>query len=103
MKQVTSRALWGILQSLQLCLKLKNVGFKDLTIVASELVKFLLVNTGYDSIDQLEKKVSKLEIATTDFKTSIKGAVTSATTASNKIDDLKKTMASLEKRVKKLE
>ena len=53
--QVMSTSLWSILQSLTSSLRLKSLGFKDLDIVASELVKFLIINTGYNAIEGLEK------------------------------------------------
>ena len=61
MDQVTVLALWSTLRSLSLALELSNIGFHNLDIVSSELVKFLLVNTGYESIAKLENKVEELE------------------------------------------
>ena len=97
--QVASSMLWSSLQSLQLALRLKREGLKDLDIVASELVKFLLTNSGYGSIERLERDVKEIP----DMLKSIKGATTSATTASNKIDELKKTIVGLEKRLTKVD
>ena len=84
-------------------MKLKNEGLNDLEIVSSELVKFLLTNTGYDSIETLERKVAQLVTTSSDHQKAVKGATSSATTSANKVDDLKKQVAALERRLAKLE
>ena len=101
--QVMTVALWTSLLSLQQALHLKNLGLRDLNIVASELVKFLLINTGYDSIEALEKKVAALETSVLELRKSVKGAATAAVTAGNKAVEAKKLAVSLEKRVTKVE
>ena len=95
--------LWSALRSLTIAREFKNVGFADLQILSSEITKFLLVNTGYDSIEKLEEKVEKLEKERKDLISTCRGAVSTATTASNYVDGLKKTVAALEKRIQKLE
>lgn len=101
--QVTSSMLWSSLQSLQVALKLKNLGLKDLDVVSSELVKFLLVNTGYDSIERLQKQVETLTASVSSAQKSVKGALTSSITATNKVDELQKQITALEKRLSKAE
>ena len=103
MEQITASILFTSLQSLTVSLKLKEMGWENLDIVTSELVKFMLTNTAYDSIENLECTVKKLESQSLDFKSQIKGASNSASTAANKVDELKKVVAGLEKRLKKLE
>ena len=95
--------LWSTLRSLTHALHLKTLGLKDLDIVASELVKFLLLNTGYDSIESLEKRVSEMESAQAEIKKNSKGATTSASTASNKVDELNRELKAMEKRLVKVE
>ena len=51
----------------------------------------------------VELKVETLEKERKELASSVKGAVTSANSASNKVDELKKLIHALEKRVKKLE
>ena len=94
---------WASLCSLEVALDLNAQGFKNLEIVASELVKFLLTNTSYDSIDLLVKKVGALEKLTGDMSKNVKSANSSAIRASNKEDSVQKLLTSLEKRIKKLE
>ena len=101
MHQISASILWTTLRSLKIAMSFKSTGFENLDVVSSELVKFLLVNTGYESISKLEAQVAALEANKKEMASSLKGANTAATTASNKVDDLKKVVASLEKRVKK--
>ena len=91
------------MQSLQTAQELKKVGFKNLDIVTSELTKFLLINTGYESVKKLESKVKELEDAKRSQQSDVKSAVSSANTASNLASETKKLLAALDKRVKKLE
>ena len=97
MNQVTVAAMWSTLCSLDVALNLKNIGFANLDIVCSELVKFLLVNSGYQFIAKLEKKVKNLEKAKTDLQKSVKGVSSSAATATNKTDEMKKRINLFEK------
>ena len=62
-----------------------------------------IVNTGYDSIEKLEEKVATLEKEKKEQASALKGAVNSANSSSNKVDELKKIINGLEKRLKKLE
>jgi hypothetical protein len=66
-------------------------------------VKFLLVNTGYESISVLEAKVTHLEGQNSDLKKTAKNSEKSSITASNRSDELKKLCDTLVKRVTKLE
>ena len=103
MLQVTTSILWTSLQSLDVALRLKNMGLQDLEIVSSELVKFLLVNTGYDSIEKLQKQVESLLTNTTAIQKTSKNASSSAISATNKVDELQKQISALEKRMAKVE
>ena len=103
MSQIMSAHLWSCLRSLTIAMEYHDIGFNDLDIVSSEITKFLLVNTGYDSIVKLEEKVERLEKERKDATSSLKGAVATANTASNKADEMKKLIAALDKRVKALE
>jgi len=95
--------IWTSIQSLFIGMRYKSIGFQNLDIVASEITKFLLVNTGYESIQKLEQKVEILEKEKRDLITSTKGTVTASTSASNKVDELKKLLVGLDKRIQKLE
>jgi hypothetical protein len=62
LEHTSASIYWPTIQSLDLGLGFKSTGFNNLHIVSSELVTFLLVNTGYESISILETKVSQLEV-----------------------------------------
>ena len=51
----------------------------------------------------LEKQVTHLETTMAELKKAVKGATTSAATSANKVDELKKRIDALEKRLKKVE
>ena len=55
--QIAGAILWSTLQSLNIAMHFKSICFKNIDIISSELVKFLLTNTGYESIQVLEQKV----------------------------------------------
>lgn len=61
MSQISASILYSTLRSLNIAMTFKNTGFENLDVVSSELVKFLLVNTGYESISKLEIQVAALE------------------------------------------
>ena len=67
----------------------KSIGFKNLYIVCSEPVKFLLTNTEYESIQALKQKIDSLEAGKKETEKALKTATSTATTASNKVDECK--------------
>jgi hypothetical protein len=97
LEQTAGSIFWARIRSLDIGLQFKRTGFGNLHIVSSELVKFLLVNTGYESISTLESKVSVLESESAEFQKSAKSAKKSAISATNKADELKKLCDSLVK------
>ena len=103
MSQIGGAILWSSLQSLDIAMKFKTTGFKNLEIVSSELVKFLLVNTGYESIQRLESQVAELVASKRESDRAVKEATSTAKSACNKLDEFKIQYVALEKRVKRLE
>jgi hypothetical protein len=103
LEQTAASIFWATIRSLDIGLGFKRTGFENLHIVSSELVKFLLVNTGYESISSLEGKVATLEGSNADLLKTARNSEKSAITASNKVDELKKLCDTLIKRVTKLE
>jgi hypothetical protein len=47
---------WAVIQSQDVMAMYKNNGFKNDSSVASEYVKFLIMNTGMDVVDQMGKE-----------------------------------------------
>ena len=80
---------------------IKRHGFKDDPLVSSELIKFLAVNTGIESIKCLGNKVVLLQNELTETKKAALLATKAATSGSNKIDELKSALAGLTNRVDK--
>ena len=103
LEQTSASIFWASIRSLDIGLGFKHTGMENLHIVSSELVKLLLVNTGYESISGLESKVATLEAQVSDLQKTTKAAEKAATTASNKADDLKKVCDALLKRITKVE
>jgi hypothetical protein len=94
-EQTSASIFWATIWSLDIGLSFKAIGLDNLHIVSSELVKFLLVNTGFESIRCLETKVSVLEAKTSELQKTVKNSEKSAVTASNKSDELKRTCEAL--------
>eukprot|EP00978_Attheya_sp_CCMP212_P042069 scaffold250596_cov26-Attheya_sp.AAC.1 len=70
---------------------IKGNNFKnDPLLVSSELVKFLAVNTGFESIDKLQREVTELKKKVLASAKAVNLAEKSAFLAANKADDLKK-------------
>jgi hypothetical protein len=103
LEHTSASIFWATFRSLDLRLGFKSTGFDNVHIVSSELVKMLLVNTGYESISVLETKVSQLEVQNLELQKTAKNAEKSSVTSSNKADELKKLCESLVKRITKIE
>jgi hypothetical protein len=103
--QTLAAIFWATIQSLDIGLGFKQIGMDNLHVVLSELVKFLLVNTGYESISGLEIKVASLEAQASEIQKTTRNLEKSVVTATNKSDELKKTCEALTltKRLTKLE
>ncbi len=81
----------------------KSLSFKNHPPIATELVRFLAVNTSFESIDQLVSKRCSLEAEVAGYKRQISDAVKSAASSANKADEAKKLSDSLTKPLTKLE
>jgi hypothetical protein len=103
MGQVSNAIFWSTLWSLDIALEIKRIGFVNHPLVLAELVKFLTVNSGVESIEQLQVRVDTLETKMADAIKNIKSADKAATSASNKADLATKSIEVMEKRLKKVE
>jgi hypothetical protein len=81
----------------------KRLNFKNHPSIATELVKFLAINTSFEAIDKLTTKAAYLELEVVEYKKQMATAVKSAALAANKADEAKKTSDLLTKRLTKLE
>ena len=100
--QIASSMLWSQLSCLQIAMSMRNEGMENLEILSAELVQFLLINTKYDSIEQLEDDHETLKKELKDVVATKKRLDSALSTANNKISDLTKTVQALEKKVAKL-
>jgi hypothetical protein len=93
---------WLTLKSLDLMVEITKGGFRDSPIVASELVKFLALNTGFDALDALTSSNEKLKIEVADLKKIITGTSKTLVTDANKLNDQKSLIENLTRRLAKL-
>jgi uncharacterized coiled-coil DUF342 family protein len=77
----------------------KRLNFKNHPSIATELVKFLAINTSFEAIDKVTTKANWLELEVLEFKKLLAAANKAASSASNKADELAKVVATLAKRV----
>eukprot|EP00978_Attheya_sp_CCMP212_P029986 scaffold108751_cov56-Attheya_sp.AAC.1 len=84
-------------------LGIKGNNFKNDPLVSSKLVKFLAVNTGFESIDKLQREVTELKEKVFASAKAVNLAEKSAFLAANKADELKMFCDTLVKRVTTLE
>jgi hypothetical protein len=96
---ISKQIFWAEIQCLEIMQQFKSRSFKDHPAIASEYVKFLVTNTGIDSLERLIKRVDTLDENIKDIQKSVKAA----TTASNKVDELKKSNKDIIRRLTALE
>ena len=101
-RQMGQVIFWSSLRSLGLAVGIKRNGFKNDPRVAGELVKFLAVNTGFESIKNLQAQVASLQEDLVTARRDTAAATKSAASASNKADKALKQSNALVKRVEKL-
>ena len=82
---------------------IRRVGFVNDSVIASELVKFLALNTEFDTIKKLVDENVKIRQECEDVKKDAKEATKSVSTLSNKLDDLKRYVEDTNKRLKTVE
>jgi hypothetical protein len=59
--QIYQQIFWAVLKSHDVMISFKSLSFKNHPLIATKLVKFLAVNTSFESIDQLVSKTCSLE------------------------------------------
>jgi hypothetical protein len=81
----------------------KRLNFKNHPSIATELVKFLAINTSFEAIDKVTAKATSLEIDVLEGKKQLAAANKAAASASNKADECKTKLDSFAKRLQTLE
>jgi hypothetical protein len=100
---MVTRSFWPIVRCLDIMNRYKVCGFKDDPSIASEYVKFLAANSGTDLLDKVVAKLSAFESELKEVSKVAKGLGGSSSTIQNKLDESKRTIAELTKRIVKLE
>jgi hypothetical protein len=100
---IGKQIFWAIIRSQDIMARYKNAGFKNDSLVSSEYVKFLIMNTGMESIDQLEKKQGSLEEKVHTLGKEFKVRKAKSSNASNGASMAKRVVDALSKRVSALE
>jgi hypothetical protein len=101
--QVCQKVIWGVLKAHDVMADFKKHGYKHHPAIASELVKFLAVNTSFELLERMTAKVAVLESDVSELKKVASGAVKAASTAGNSADSFKLLSAGLAKRLTTLE
>ena len=101
--QIAKVTLLASLRSLDIMREIQRLNFENHPAVANELVKFLAVNTEFDSIKNLQTDVAQIQKDVTHALRKISNILKTQQTIANKTDQLKNDAAALVKRVKALE
>jgi len=102
--QVSKSISFASLRSLDLMMGIMEVNFKNSPIITAELSKFLALNTNYEAVEQMQKKVNSLEADSVAVRKDVKSAVSAANTAGNKWDSsIKPQLEDFKKRIRALE
>jgi hypothetical protein len=94
--------IYHVLRTVDIQESFRQIGIKNHSVVSSEYVKFLSTNTGYDSIEKLSSRMSKLETENKDLVKKVNEAGASAKTASTTCGELKKKVEAHEKKLAKV-
>jgi hypothetical protein len=100
-KAMCSGVLWSVFRTLNKMNKFDEANFEDHPAIASEHIKFLACNSGFDMLEALEKDVSGLKSEAKEADHKVAAAVKKADAASNLADANKKSIFDLGKRVDK--
>ena len=102
-EKIGEAIFWPTLKSLDLMVEVTKIGFRDSPIVASELVKFLALNTGFDSLEALTTQNEKLKVEVAELKKTVTGTTRTLSTNANKLNEQKSLIDGLTRRLAKLE
>jgi hypothetical protein len=101
--KICQNIVWAVLKAHDVMAEYKRLAFKNHPSVATELVKFLAINTSFEAIEKLVAKVGVLEADASEMKKQVSAAVKASASAANKADEVRKQSDSLIKRIAKLE
>jgi hypothetical protein len=102
-RQICQQIVWAVLKSHDVMLEYKRLNFKNHPSIATELVKFLAINTSFEAIEKLITQVASHQVEIRENTKNVAAATKSAMSAGNKADEGRKLIDLLLKRVDKLE
>jgi hypothetical protein len=102
-RQICQQIVWAVLKSHDTMTQYKRLNFKNHPSISTELVKFLAINTSFESIEKLTSKVCILEAEAATTKKLLAISEKASSSAGNKADEVRKLCDALIKRVAKLE
>ena len=102
-KQIAQVTMLASLWSLDIMRNIQRLNFEDYPAVANELVKFLAVNTEFESIKDLQTLKATMKSDIDLMKKDLANFIKAQSTMANKLDQFKAEHTSLMKRVKALE
>jgi len=100
---VAKSVSYSFLKCLDLMVEIEKLDFRNSPIITSELAKFLALNSNYESVEQLQKEIVKLNEGMSKSLKDAASAVKSVGTIGNNFDKSQKEIGALSKRVKTLE
>jgi hypothetical protein len=89
-EQIGRLILWPVLRCKDIMKQYKDAGFKDDPTIASEYVKFLATNSCTDAVEKVAGRRTVFEVEVKKASKLARNAGTEASTASSKVDDVKK-------------
>jgi hypothetical protein len=101
--KICQNIVWAVLKAHDVMAEYKRLSFKNHPSVATELVKFLAINTSFEAIEKLINQTKVLECEVCEMKKQVAASVKSAASAANKADEVRKQSDLLSKRITKLE
>jgi hypothetical protein len=100
---IGKQIFWAVIRSHDVMARFKNNSFKNDPTVSAEYVKFFIMNTGMDVVDQSSKKLTVVEDKVNPMVKEVKVAEAKASNAANNISMLSKTVDGLARKVATLE
>jgi phage shock protein A len=102
-RQICQQILWAVLKSHDVMQEYKRLNFKNHPSIATELVKFLAINTSFEAIEKLTTQVASHQVEIVEYRKNIAALTKTCMAATNKSDEAKKLLDQLSKRVEKVE
>ena len=98
-QQIAKVTLLATLRSLDIMREIQNVGFMNHPSIANELVKFLAVNTKFQSVKDLQTTTGSLTSEVTTLKRELANLVKAHMTTTNKQDAMRSELTALAKKI----